>query len=193
MRSRAPRCRSGSRVRSPASPHRRARHPRRRGGAVSVRPGGRADAAPGRRWRRSTRRHRARRRGSRPSPAPEFTAARERALAALARAAMRRWALPPAVVVLLLGAWELAARLGRARRRPQHQAVPDPGAERRRPVAVGRPLAARRRRLGHRPGGPARIRARPRARALASRSRSTSPTPCGAPSIRCWSPRRPSR
>ena len=39
-------------------------------------------------------------------------------------------------------------------------------------------------------GGAARVRARARARLLRSPSSCTSPTPCGAPSTRCWSPRR---
>ena len=64
-------------------------------------------------------------------------------------AGCRRWRSSLA----LLGAWELAARLGRARRRAQASSPSCPGPERDRRGAVGGPRAARRKRLGHPPGG----------------------------------------
>ena len=97
-----------------AARDRRARHPRRRGGALPVRPGRRCCPRARRaRWRPiEARRRRARRRGSRRSPSPAFTAARERALAALAEGqTMKRWLLPLAVVVAAArrsGSWPRA-------------------------------------------------------------------------------------
>ena len=95
--------------------HRRPRHPRRRGGALPLRPGRRALGPPGA--------------GSStelapPAPRaadrdaavtdPGFVAARERAMQALHEGrAMRRWLLARAArSPLLLGAWQLAASSG---------------------------------------------------------------------------------
>ena len=87
-------------------------HPRRRGGALSLRPGDRALGAPARVVAELA----ARRRRARP-PRLEtvdlaaFAASRERALAALLEAAaMRRWLAPLVVVAALIALWELAAR-----------------------------------------------------------------------------------
>ena len=169
-RSPAPRCRSGSPGRWPPSPRTVVLVTHDVEEALYLcRPGRRALGAGPRgavAERRGARRPRATPRREAVT-APEFAAARERALAALAGGrAMRRWLLPAAVIVAaLLGALAAGGALGPDRRRARHRAVPGPGARREiAAVAVGRPRAARRQRLGDAAGGPARLRARRRRR-----------------------------
>ena len=140
-RSRAPRCRSGWRARWRREPaHGRPRHPRRRGGALPLRPG----AGALRRARAAI----AGRRSSSPRPRGDAAArgghrARVRRLpasgrcAALAGGERRASRLPERLAPAAARRRRRPARalgagraLGRARRRAQHRAVPDPGAER---------------------------------------------------------------
>ena len=105
----------------------------------------------------------------------------------------RTYLAPAAVILILLGAWELAARWDWISNALNIEDFLVPAPQRHRHLALARPLAPRRRLLGHPARGPARLplRARggPRLRGDPAPLRHA----CGARSTRCWSPRRPSR
>ena len=177
--------------------HRRPRHPRRRGGALPLRPGRRPLRPPGAGRRRA--------RAPPPRAAPTATSAvTEPDFVAAARAGdggaaerVRGEAagLLPALLLARpdrrLGAGCRSWGCSPTRLSLEDFLVPPPSeiAEH----ALGGPLAARRERLGDAAGGAARLRLRASPPASPSPSRCTSPRPCAAPSTRCWSPRRRSR
>ena len=143
--------------------HRRPRHPRRRGGALPLRPRRRPLGPPGPDRRRAERagaaRARPRRRRHRPRASSPSASGRCAAL----HEGLRDEALARSPPLLLGGA---DRRSGSSPPRPGRSPtslgleaflVPSPGRNRR--VALGEPLAAGRKRLGDAAGDPARLRA----------------------------------
>ena len=193
-----PRCRSGwrdalarpSRAPSPG-------HPRRRGGALPLRPGAGAlaRARPRLAERRRRRAPRARRprptRSPRPSSPPLASARCGRspegsAMKRCARCRRRRRRA-------LLGAWELAARWDVLADALEHRAVPVPA-----PSEIAESLWEDRELLAENAWVTlqevrARLRDRRRARARVRRRAPPLRHRCAARSTRCWSPRRRSR
>ena len=80
---------------------------------------------------------------------------------------MRRWLLPALLLAALLGAWQLAASSGALADVLGLEELPRPLARGNRRLAVGEPLAARRKRLGDPARDPPRLRLRARSPASA--------------------------
>ena len=195
-RSPAPRCRSGWRRRWPPSRGPRSWSPTTSRRRSTCPTGWRCcRARPARAWSPScARRRRAPCRASRRSPRPASPPpANAPSTALIGGRAMRRWLAPLAIVLALLGAWELAARLDVLADALHIEPFLVPAPTDIASVAVERPRAARGQRLGDAEGGARGLRAVGARRDRRSRSSSTSRRPCGAPSIRCSSPRRPCR
>ena len=154
-------------------------HPRRRGGALPLRPRARAVArARARVQGRDRRRAPGRARDARPSPRPRSRALQAARAGGAAReaAALADWAPP------LAAAGAAGRRLGGASR--GSGSVEDyllPAPERGRAGARRGPRPAAARRLGDRAGGAARLRARARGWAWRSPCCFTSPRCCAAP------------
>ena len=155
--------------------HRRPRHPRRRGGALPLRPGRRPLRPPGPDRHRAAGAGPARARPRRGRHRPRLRRRPRAGDAGAARGlAVRRWLLPTLLLAALIGAWQLAASSGFLADVLGLESflVPSPAEVAR--IALGEPLAAGRKRLGDAARDPPRPRLRARRRGRVRRARCTS-------------------